>query len=100
MYRDIEKIIHQDSQNCINSEGGDDLSNQKWTYCDIEYDKFCCSYCAKSLCLDIKNKMIVLEKLYNLVKILKINDENEEKCCGVSTHFIKKIDGFLYHKHW
>ena len=63
MYRDIEKIIHYDSQKYITSEGGDNLSNQKFTNCDIEYDQFCCSDCTESLCLDIKNKMSVLEKL-------------------------------------
>ena len=60
MYRDIEKIIQNDSQKYITSEGGEDLSNQKLTNCDIEYDQFCCSDCNKSLCLEIKNKMSVL----------------------------------------
>ena len=45
---------------CKNSEGGEDLSNQKWTNCEIEYDQFCCSDCTKSLCLEIKNKMSAL----------------------------------------
>ena len=39
---------------------------------------FSCSDCAKSLYLENKNKMSVLEKLYNLVKTLDINDDNEE----------------------
>ena len=48
MYRNIEKNIHHDSHKYITSEGGDDLSNQKWTNCDIEYNIFCCSDCTKS----------------------------------------------------
>ena len=56
MYRDIKKIIQQDPQKDITSEGGDNLSNHKWTNCEIEYDQFCCSYCTTSLCLEIKNK--------------------------------------------
>ena len=47
MYRDIEKIIQHDSYKCITSEGGEDLSDQKWTNCDIEYDQFYCSNCNK-----------------------------------------------------
>ena len=47
MYRDIEKIIQHDSYKYITSEGGENLSNQKLTHCDIEYDQFCCSYCTK-----------------------------------------------------
>ena len=35
MYKDIEDIIQNDSQKYITSEGGDDLSNQKWTDCEI-----------------------------------------------------------------
>ena len=42
MYRDIEKIIQHDSQKYIISEGVEDLSNQKLTSCEIEYDQFCC----------------------------------------------------------
>ena len=68
MYRDIEKIIQNDSQKYITSEGGDDLSNQKWTNSDIEYNQFFCSDCTKSLCLEIKKRMSDLEKLYILVK--------------------------------
>ena len=64
--------------------------------CEIEYDQFYCSDCAKSLCLEIKKEMIVLEKLYNLVKTLNMNDDNEEKCYGVSTNFIRKLtDSFF-----
>ena len=47
MYRDIEKIIQHDSQKYITSEGGEDLSNQKFINCDIEYYQFCCSDCTK-----------------------------------------------------
>ena len=40
IYRYIEKIIQHDSQKYITSQGGDDLSYQKFTNCDIEYDQF------------------------------------------------------------
>ena len=40
--------------------------------------------------------MNVLEKLYNLVKVLNINDDNEEKRCGVSTDFIRKLTDFFF----
>ena len=79
MYRDIEKsfiMIHR-------NEGGDELSNHRQTNCEIEYYQFCCPDCTKSLCLDIEKKMSVFGKLYNLVKTLNMNDENEEKCYGV-----------------
>ena len=62
MYRNIAQIIKYDSQKYITSEGEDDLLNQKWTNCDIEYDQMFCSDCAKSLCLDMKKKMSVIEK--------------------------------------
>ena len=40
--------------------------------------------------------MSVLEKLYNIVKTLNINDYNEETFYGVSTDFIRKLsDLFL-----
>ena len=96
MYRDIEQIIQYHSQKYITSEGGDNLSNQKLTNCEIKYYQFCCSYCTKSLCLDIKKKMSALEKLYNLVKILNMNDDNKEKCCGVSNDFIRKLTDFIF----
>ena len=35
MYRCIEQIIQHDSQKYITSEGGDNLSNQTFTNCDI-----------------------------------------------------------------
>ena len=47
MYRDIEKMIQHDSKKNITSEGGDDLSNNKWNNSEIEYDQFCCLYCTK-----------------------------------------------------
>ena len=89
MYRYIENIIQHDLQKYITSEGGEDLSNQKLTHCEIVYDLFCCSYCNKSLCLEIKKKICALEKLYNLVKTLDMNNDKTEKFCGVSTDFIK-----------
>ena len=96
MYRYIEYIIQNDSQKYITSEGGEYLSNHKWTNCDIDYDMFCCSDCTKSLCLEIKKKMCALEKLYNLVKTFNINDDKTEKCCGVSTNFIRKLADLFF----
>ena len=40
--------------------------------------------------------MSVIEKLYNLVKTLNINDENEEEWYGVSTDFIRKLTDFFF----
>ena len=41
--------------------------------------------------------MSVLSKLYNLVKTFNMNDDNEEKCCGVSTDFIRKLKNINKH---
>ena len=79
MHKDIENIVQHDSQKYITSEGEEDLSNQKWNNCEIEYDQFCWLDCNKSLCLDNTNKMSAFEKLYNIVKILNMNDDNEKK---------------------
>ena len=96
MYRDNEKIIQHDSQKHIISEGGDNLSNQKWTNCEIEYYQFSCSDCTKALCLEIKHKMSVIKKLYNPVKTLNMNDDNEENCYGVSTDSIREWTDFFF----
>ena len=40
--------------------------------------------------------MSVLEKLYNLAKTLNMNDDNGEKCYGVSTDFIRKLTDFFF----
>ena len=64
------------------------------TNCDIDYDQYRCSDCTKSLCLEIFK--IYLEKCYNLVKTLNMNDDDMEKCCGVSTDFIRKLTDFLF----
>ena len=93
MYRDIEKSFSMIPKT---SEGGDNLSNQKWTNGDIEYDQFFCSDCTKSLCLGIKNKMSALKKLYKILKTLTINDDNEKKCYGVSTDFIRKLTDLFF----
>ena len=47
MYREIENIIQNDSQKYITSEGEEDLSNQKCSNCEIDYNLFCCSDCTK-----------------------------------------------------
>ena len=46
--------------------------------------------------LEIKKKMSVVDKLYNLVKTLNINDDNDKKCFGVSTYFIRKLTGLFF----
>ena len=63
---------------------------------DIEYDQFYCSDFTKSLCLDIKKKISVLKKLYHLVKTLNMNDDDEQKCHGVSTDFIRKLTDLFF----
>ena len=80
----------------ITSEGGDYLSNHKLTHCEIVYDQFCCLDCTKSLCLEIKNKMSVINKLYNLVKTLNLNDDNEGKWNGVSTDLIRTLTDLFF----
>ena len=40
--------------------------------------------------------MGLLEKLYNLVKTLNMNDDNEGKCYGVSTDFISKLTDLFF----
>ena len=47
MYRYIEKNIQHDLHKYITSEGGDDLSNQELTNCEIEYDHCFFSDCTK-----------------------------------------------------
>ena len=75
MYKEINNIIQHDSQKYITSEGVEDLSDHKLTHCNIDYDISCCSYCTKSLCLEIKKKMCDLDKWYNLVKNLNMKNE-------------------------
>ena len=99
LYREIATIIQNYLPKCITSEGGEDLLNQKLTNCGIDYDQYRCSDCTKSLCLEIKKKKSALEKLYNLVKTLNMNDDDVEKCCGVSTYFIRKLTDF-FHNNW
>ena len=48
-----------------------------------------------ALCMHT-NKMIVIGKLYNLVKTLNMNDDNDEKCNGVSTDFIRKLTDLFF----
>ena len=66
------------------------------TNCGIEYDQLYCSGFTKPWCLDIKKKITVLKKLYNLVKTLTINYDNEGKYDGVSTDFIRKLMDFFF----
>ena len=40
--------------------------------------------------------MSAMEKLYNLVKTMNINFDNMEKCCGVSTGFIRKLTDLFF----
>ena len=82
MYRDVEQIIQYHSQKYITLEGRDFfLSNQTLNNCEIE---------------GIEKKTISLGKLYILFKTLKINDGNREKCCGVSTDFLRRLTDFFF----
>ena len=56
LYREIASIVKNDSPKCITPEGGEDLLHQELTNCEIDYDKYHCSDCSQSLCLEIKNK--------------------------------------------
>ena len=40
--------------------------------------------------------MSALDKLYNIVKTLNMNDDNEENCYGFSTDFIIKFTDFFF----
>ena len=40
--------------------------------------------------------MSALDKLYNLVKTLNMNDDKKGKYCGVSTDFIRKLTDFFF----
>ena len=40
--------------------------------------------------------MSALDKLYNLVKTFNMNDDNKEKCFGVSTDFIRKLTDLFF----
>ena len=95
MYREIATIIKNDSPKCITSEGGEDLLNQKFNNCEIDYDQYRFPDCTKSLCLEIKIKKYYLDKLYNLVKTLNVNNDYLGKCCGISTDFIRKLTDFF-----
>ena len=95
MYREIASIVKNYSPKCGTQEGGETLVRQELTNCEIDYDQYHCYDCSQSLCLEIKNKRKSLDKLYNLVKILNTNNEDIDKCCGVSTDFISKLTEFF-----
>ena len=40
--------------------------------------------------------MIVQDKLYNLIKALNMNDDNDGKCYGVSNDFIRKLTDLFF----
>ena len=61
IYKDLENIIQQDSLRYITPDKNEGLSTQKLTNCEIKYYMFSCQECTKSVCLDIQNKMNVLE---------------------------------------
>ena len=94
MYKEIEKI-QQESHKHIISEGREGLSTQKSTNFEIEYDLFCCPDFTESLCLDIKKKMNVIEKLHLLIRTPNTNNDNEEECYGISTNFIRNLTDFF-----
>ena len=68
---------------------------RNWLIVNIDYGQYRCSDCSPSLCLEIKNKIKSLYKLYNLVETLNTNNEDLDKCCGVSTDFISKLTVFF-----
>ena len=72
---------------------------RNWIIAKIDYHQYHCSDCSQPLCLEIKNKIKSLYKLYNLVETLNTNNEDLDKCCGVSTDFISKLTDF-FHNHW
>ena len=63
----------QDSHSDNTPQENEFLTTHKITNCDIEYDLFCCQDCTESLCLDIKGKNYVLEKLHSLVITLSMD---------------------------
>ena len=95
LYREIASIVKNDSPKCGTKEGGEDLVHQELTHCEIDYDQYHCYDCSQSFCLEIKNKRKSLDKLYNLVEILNTNNEDIDKCCGVSTDSISKLTDFF-----
>ena len=56
MYREIEKIVKNDSPKCGTQEGEETLVHQESTNFKIDYDQYHCYVCSQSLCLEIKNK--------------------------------------------
>ena len=95
LYRKISSIVKNDSLNCGTPEGEEDLLDQELTNCNIDYDQYHFSDCIQLLCLDIKNKRKSLDKLYYIVETLNTNNEDIDKCCGVSTDFISKLTFFF-----
>ena len=58
---------------------------------------FSCQDYTKSVCLDIQNKMNVLDILNLLIRTLNINDDdNEAKVCGILTKFIIKLTDVFF----
>ena len=47
LYIEIESIVKNYSQNCGTQEGGEDLVQQEWTNCEIDYDQYHCSDCSQ-----------------------------------------------------
>ena len=95
MYREIASIVKNDSLKCGTQEGRGKLVHKELTNCDIDYDQYYCYDCSQSLCLEIKNKRKSLDQLYNLVKVLNMNNDDINKCCGYSTDFSSKLTDFV-----
>ena len=95
LYREIEKIVKNDSPTCGTQEGEETLVHQELTNCEIKYDQYHCYDCSQSLCLEIQSKKESLKNTYNLVKILITNNEDIDRSCGVSTDFINNLTDFF-----
>ena len=99
LYREIARIVKNDSPKCGTQEGEETLVHQELTNCEIDCDQYHCYDCSQSLCLEIKSKIEYLNKIYNLVKILNTKNEDIDKSCGVSTDIINKLTEF-FNYHW
>ena len=79
IYIYLETIIKKDSLRYITPKANKGLSTQKPKKWERRDDLFSCQYCTKSVCLDIKKKINVLEKLHLLVRTLNMNDDDNHR---------------------
>ena len=97
MYRNLENIILQDSYRNITFQGNQFFTTQKVITCEFEYDLFCLQAFTKSLSLDIRNKMYVVETFHLLLRTLNMNeDDNEETFYGILTNSIRTLTDLYF----